>query len=626
MDPLPRLKGDLQKEDVSTRHKGLKLLTQISRFLGPDRTKNELFPILESHIFSETGDGDDILPDASHFSVLSSDEDSSIIAKHLDGDFYVAAGGFDHCSRQLRVLEKIAAHEETVVRDAALKSLISCLGQMNEAEAEESIYEIFKRFSQTDWFPHKVALALLTPPLFKKLSNPDKRNDILDNFKKVIRHPMHLVRLQAYKELSDIIRAAPPKFYHSHIRLFLHHVQNETHTQGRTSLNTRSSTFNLVQVALTILETYPEKGVSASDVFEYTWPWFKSAGEDDSWRLRTEFIKSLPGICSGYATLFQNTGKDVNTEHVYPISLQILSDPEPQVREYAIGNFTKSLKYFTIEDKNDLLDRVLALANEDAQGVKEKYAEYVMSIFSAAQLNVMKLLEVINQMKQESAQPSNNIAMNLCVNLGDLVGLVMQYTGSESDAIVKVMYTFIEEWWRDTRWRIRWHIMKCMGSISTHYTDASFDDSPFKEIILKSFTDIAFEVRQESCRQIPALVESFGANYVLDQLFSVILDTFNSAQNYHFRVTLFHAIENFNSTSLSSSTFNDKFSSLLLQGLEDPVVNIRLLVCQVIATCASRLRSSDLSQTLISKLREMNASESDPDTVYFSLQAAKLLE
>eukprot|EP00493_Phyllostaurus_siculus_P000454 UN00456 len=88
----------------------------------------------------------------------------------------------------------------------------------------------------------------------------------------------------------------------------------------------------------------------------------------------------------------------------------------------------------------------------------------------------MKLLEIINLMKTESAQPSNNIAMNLCINLGDLVGLVMQYTGPESDTIIQIMHEFVDEWWRDARWRIRWHMMKCMGKISTYYSEATFED------------------------------------------------------------------------------------------------------------------------------------------------------
>jgi len=628
MNPLPRLKIDLQNENIVIRQRGLKLIKQISRFLGPARTQKDLLPLLERHIFKEAfvgGDESGIIENTSHFKNDSGDEDTAIIAEYLDGDFYVVAGGFDRCSRQLRILEKIAAHEETVVREAAVKSLVSCLQKMDEDEAEETIYEIFRRCSESQWFPSKVAIALLTAPLFTKLSDNDKRLEILDNFKKVIRHPIHLVRLQGYKVLSDIIRAAPPKFYHSHIRLFLHHVQNETHNQGRTSLNTRSSTFNLVKVALTILESYADRSIPADDIFEYTWPWFKSAGEDDSWRLRTEFIKALPRICQGYAEIFHNSGKDVNTEHVYPIALEILSDKEPQVREYAIGNFTESLKYFVVEDKDDLLERVTALCHEDAQGVKEKYAEFVMSIFSQAQLNVMKLLEIINLMKTESSQPNNNIAMNLCINLGDLVGLVMQYTGPESNTIVQIMHEFVDDWWRDARWRIRWHIMKCMGKISTYYSEDTFGDSPFKEIILKSFTDIAFEVRQESCRQIPALVKSFGEVYVFDHFIDSISQHYQTSKNYHFRVTLFHAIEHFSHVP-GSRNFNSKFSELLLQGLKDAVVNIRLLVCQTIEICSPKLKSSDLRKTLITTLRELSETDKDPDVIYFAIQAANSLE
>merc|ERR1719204_1334257 len=167
--------------------------------------------------------------------------------------------------------------------------------------------------------------------------------------------------------------------------------------------------------------------------------------------------------------------------------------------------------------------------------------------------------------------------------------------------------------------------MKCMGKISSYYNEASFDASPFKEIILKSFTDIAFEVRQESCRQIPALVKSFGEVYVFDHFIDSISQHYQTSKNYHFRVTLFHAIEHFSYVP-GSRNFNSKFSELLLQGLKDAVVNIRLLVCQTIEICSPKLKSSDLRKTLISELRKLSENDADPDVIYFSIQAANSLE
>merc|ERR1719499_337209 len=223
---------------------------------------------------------------------------------------------------------------------------------MSSEEALDKILPIFNRMSGSTWFPNKCSTANITPSIFATIDDYECRVTILDEYKKTTRDSMHLVRLQAYKQLCRLIEIAPPSFFNTHLRGFLHHVKHESDNQGKTSINTRTEKFNLVKVALTMLETYGEKAMSAQDILEHSWPWLEQAGTHESWRLRQEFIKSAPRICAGYAKVFGNSSEDINTEKVYPICAKILVDSEPQVRETAIAKFTECLKYFNIEDKN----------------------------------------------------------------------------------------------------------------------------------------------------------------------------------------------------------------------------------------------------------------------------------
>jgi len=625
MDPLSRIRSDLSNDDISVRIKCITHLPLVAKFLAGAQVPNKLIPLLERHCFRDSSFGPVTSPIENNqngslpFKALANDEDISQLALHLNGLFYENAGGFAYCSKQLAFLEKCASHEETLVREAATQSLVEIIKIMKGQEVHDKVWPIFCRMATSTWFPNKCSLAFIAPSVFGKIEDPGLREKILEEYKKTIRNNMHLVRLQAYKQLCNLIEIAPPKFYDTHFRAFLHHVSHESNFAGKTSINTRTDKFNLVKVALTMLESYSARAMSDSEVVDATWKWLEAAGTHESWRLRTEFIKCAPRICEMYSKL--NTTGDHNTESVYPICLSILVDSEPQVREVAIGKFTECLPYFQVEDKKELLQKLTSLSKDDTQQVKEKFAKNVIKIFRAAQLNVKDLMDIIYSMKNEASANTNVIAMNFCSNLGDLVAMMQN-----SDEDNSTLYELVEEWFRDLRWRIRWAIITSMGEVCKHYSLAEFEKSPFKVIMVKAFDDVAFEVREEACRQVPFLVSPFGQKFVFDTLLAPTRTHFETSKNYHLRLSLFQIIRSL-ATVLDAPSFNNNISNfpkLLLEGLSDPVVNVRIVVCETVLASANLLEDSQTVREIKNKLTDLQG-DSDLDCSYFSSLALQEL-
>merc|ERR1712129_568946 len=109
------------------------------------------------------------------------------------------------------------------------------------------------------------------------------------------------------------------------------------------------------------------------------------------------------------------------------------------------------------------------------------------------------------------------------------------------------------------------------------------------------------------------MISNLDQEFIFSELYEPIETLNGASNNYHHRLSLFHIISEFaKADSISSKTFNERFTLIMEKGLDDPVVNCRLLVCQTIADAGHNLVDGALDLEGM-KEKLLDVKENDPD-------------
>jgi len=594
LDPLKMVETDLANPEVEVQLTAVSHLKIVARALGIANTQAQLIPVLEKYCFPPDADG------IARMEMSAKEEVTAQIAKTLDDQFFHYVGGSVACGQwMLPLLEQLSTVEETIIRNNAVESMCKCINLMEPAHVATYAHPVFLRLFSKDWFTNKISAAGLTATIYKNLRDPDKRLELLESHKRLIRDEMPLVRSEAFTQAKELIKVCDSSFYDSYGKIILNHLFQETPGANRTIV---------VDITLTFLIELPKKGLSDAETYSKVWPWIEKISRADSWRIRNEFALKFHHIAESLNKLQLPTDTQ---SPLLPLFLKSMSDPEPAVRQSIVGVLPKCLVHVPIEDQGEVFcNNLFELASDANQEVREKTSQCFIEAFKASnpqEVDRAKMVDLLNVFKNDE---SSKVRLNICERIGTMCGLL----DSANQAAV---FESCQEWQNDSRWRIRAAIVGNIGDLAADMGRDKFDNSFFKEFLLKSFVDPAYNVRTAACEQLVPLSEAFGPEYIeglIDRLKSV-----KDMKNYLHRMIV-HDIMGALSKILSARRFNDEFVPILLQGLTDPVPNVRLKAAQIGLICVPKLILSSQSAIILQHFENCAspAKESDPDVLYFS--------
>lgn len=195
VDDLPAMSAyslfltQLEVANQETAVDAMKRLSCVAVLSGPEVVKNELLPYLNQYVQNQE----------------PSDELLLILGQQLLAVLSVIDNAVTEDVLQL--LERLAAIEETVVRDQAvvvLGSIVELTGTANT----EAMCALCKRLASADWFTAKVSAAGLIPYLVKAVPVATQ-HDLLATFKDLSgADETPMVRRATAKHLGDVLSAA----------------------------------------------------------------------------------------------------------------------------------------------------------------------------------------------------------------------------------------------------------------------------------------------------------------------------------------------------------------------------------------------------------------------------------
>ena len=173
---------ELKSEDIDTRIAAMNRLPTISVALGPDRTKNELIPFLESAL---------------------EEEDEVLFAMAVQMvNLVEPMGGIEEAWRLVPLLERLAMSEETVVRQQAIESFTTIIKELCKLPGDEidaHVWPAIHRLVTAKWMSHRQAGASLLTSLLAV--RPD---DVVEYLLKLAVDESSLVKRVAIPELSKL--------------------------------------------------------------------------------------------------------------------------------------------------------------------------------------------------------------------------------------------------------------------------------------------------------------------------------------------------------------------------------------------------------------------------------------
>jgi len=602
---IKHLKGDLAGDNTQNQLQCISHLLNITKILEHDEVIQLLLPTLHNYCWDESfklsKEG------LTTFRKGSNEEVIAGIAKQLNGDFLVAAGGYENCKLQLEMLEKLAGAEETVIREKTVDSLKSCLDPLTEQQATELVLPIFNRLHTTAFWSSRSVAACLSASLYKKLQDKEIRMGLLSAHKKTIRDDMPLVRENAFKEIINFAKIASSSFYTSHCRLWLHHLCNE---------NIQSPCLSsLVDISISFLESFESKAKQGNpapkeEIEICTVEWLQKACQSASWRLRCHFTKNLTKILTHYTNL--NLAQEVINEKLLPVILNLIDDTEPQVRVLALEHVRNALKFFDLQPyQQTIMKKLQEVLLDQNKDVREKLAETIIDYFVDCKLDSSELPSILQRLN-DASEVGNAIIWNICKSMAKLYS----YLSAEEIATIT---SLVEQWSKDTRWRTRHALVSNIGGIVKVMNQSQFNSSIFKTLLITSFKDPVFDIRETVCSQMCNLFNVYETEYIEKEVLEGIPSLVES-KNYVHRMVVYQTIKALASAEPLNVTFwQFNFLPLLAKGLTDEVANVRIAVCDAITATAQRTKNylqPELSN--IKKALRTAQEDSDADVQYFA--------
>lgn len=151
-NPLELLQEELSQDEVYVKVNAIHRLQIVATVLGPENTRNQLIPYLNSTF---------------QIGLLESQEDEVLFALAQElGYLHKYINGSP--SVLIPILEQLAAMEETVVREQAVKSISLIANYLSEADATNIMAPMLQKLVTADKFSGRVSACGLFSTIYPR--------------------------------------------------------------------------------------------------------------------------------------------------------------------------------------------------------------------------------------------------------------------------------------------------------------------------------------------------------------------------------------------------------------------------------------------------------------------------
>lgn len=546
MTPYELFQKQVESGSTEASLDAVKRLSVVAITMGPEQIRDDLLPYLTSLVNHVASHSMTVASGASGGPAPAlSDEWLMLLGQELKwvAQFYLQT---NHNSQPgnnnkfqvedfLPILERLAAVEETVVREQAV-TVFGELAQSASAGSAPVWMALLKRLVNADWFTPKVSAAGILPHLFRivtdaKTATPPQQQTQQQQ------HPAALELIALYKELCTdetpmVRRAAAQHLGHALAQSGWIYRDEGLAIQTLTRLchDEQDSVRRLAVVALAdATQVYANQ--SPAWTAQHWLPLLKEASTDLSWRVRHNLSKNFSDVA---ANIGVNKDRRLTSEQALVMAcfVTVLTDVEAEVRAAAITHFARMVTWggqaLFLTHLQPLLP---ALADDVVMEVRTKCALALMDAAHGGALEDSVILQAMGPLFEAFLQDEfHEVQLQVLGNLHKIAHLLPGLGG-----VVSTLLSMAKA----TNWRVR----QAVAQLLPHLAEARGLDFFLQALLepawMPLLLDSVASVRLAIVQGMPLLVKVAGEEWIIQVLLPHHMKIFHqSASSYLMRITL----------------------------------------------------------------------------------------
>eukprot|EP01127_Copromyxa_protea_P021515 TRINITY_DN7410_c0_g1_i1.p1 TRINITY_DN7410_c0_g1~~TRINITY_DN7410_c0_g1_i1.p1 ORF type:complete len:579 (-),score=83.02 TRINITY_DN7410_c0_g1_i1:34-1770(-) len=568
--PVALLMDELKNDDIQLRLNSIRNLPRIASGMGEERTQQELLPFIQDSLQDE-------------------DEVLFALAEEL-GKFTDFVGGPSFVHLLFPALEVLAGVEESFVRDKAIQSLTSLSAHFTDKVLDEFL-KMWKRLATSEWFQPRTSACCLFHIAYNQ-APLNAKPELLSVYKALAADTVPMVKRSAFADfklfVGTLMKDTPP----------ITEVLAILQTLSKDDLDT---------VRLLAVENAVALGTLMGTEFsnQHLKPLLLGFSADKSWRVRYMFGSKIGEIIS-------ILGKNQVQAEALSQFLRLLKDPEAEVRVASTSAISALGPTLNLDAgiAKTIISAIRSITGDESYHVREALAPSVFGLasFLGKEGTTEHILPILSTLLKDEEQ---EVRHSVVSHLGKVVSIL----GVEelSQHLLPIIISLAE----DRQWRVRISATLYIPLLAQQL-GVEFFNKQLLGLSHQLLTDCVATIRAALGKSLAEITGFFGAEWAQQVLIPKIMDL-SHHNNYLYRITLLQTLALL-VPSLEPDFIENSLISPIFSMSKDPVANVRINVCKVVAAFSKKLSNrsyASLYQPLLSELQR----DSDHDVQYFATQA-----
>ncbi|KAL4433336.1 hypothetical protein ABPG74_017440 [Tetrahymena malaccensis] len=565
------LREEMESDETHLRVNAIHRLKIVATLMGSEQIKTVLLPYIDHLIKKEE---DEVL-----FAIA---EEIECLATLLPGNQTVL----------LPNLEQLASSEETVVREMAVKSLISIANLLGEYEIINFYVPLILRLANNDTnFTCRVSAVNLMCPIYPRAGQ--HKDKIRAKFIELCSEETPMVRRAVASKIGELATVIEKEYVLTDL------IQSVKQLISDEQDMVRVLGLNSLKLVAKVLRKDENK--------QHTLPIIIAATEDKSWRVRLALSKIFAEIAEAF-------GEEADNVSLIQIFTNLLRDAENDVRTASIQSLTKFIKILSAEKLVIIVPHLQYLAKDSVPQVRAGVTEVIQIMCTLLPKDVtnLKLLpHIVDLFEDENKEVRQGVTRAACK--------FVEVIGQDS---LKNLIPHFKKSIEDPKWRVRIEAYDAIAHLSKVFHNPDLFQSTLEPMFMNYLKDRIAVVRENGVEKLAILIQTYR-DWSNSKLFNKLLESISKENGYLYRLTGIQSLRTL-ALNVAPETAADKILPILIKHLNDTVPNIRFITIKILKDLASKIDNASIQNDIKSNISNLT-NDNDKDVKYFAQETLQYL-
>ena len=560
-----------------------KRLTDLGNILGIERIEDELIPFITDLILNFENDGE-VLAEYSNqilnlLTILKMNNRLSFIG--------------------IRSLEILSGNDDEIVRQTAISNLSKLIELLDEQIITNEIFPLMKRLIEND-LKTKMSCCYLFPIVYPKLENQDIKKELLQVYSEISKDESPSVRRAAADNIKFFCKVQENEVIGLLFKLYNEFIQDPVDI-------VKIYTIQSTPYLLSVLSINNQEKL----ILNFT----KSMAEEKAWRVKYSAIECISKIS-------ENIGVASFEKKYVSILMLFLKDPEPEVKCAVLNYFDKFINLISVNTfKLSFLRLFKNISNDNNIHVRSSYANTLLKCipyFRQDEQLINNIIPIMNKfLKDEIVEVQYATIEN--------IDKIILLSRNDESILEKYIMPIIKEGMsEDKKWRFRYiiaeNILKIINELNKEEINKYFLD-----IIVKLFSDHAYEIRLTIWKIIEKLVDIMDKDFMEGKIWDVQKEQMKSS-NYILRISSMKSIDYLKKYYNKEFIQNTIIPYIIENIKNDKIPNVKFSACEVLSSLVIFINKEEKSKKFVENFLNGFFNDKDEDVVFFSKTAFNELQ